>query len=357
MWTRARRFDTAVWFGELTLAGDVTTAPHTHVAMFSGSTPCNAAGIPLTKIINGSGRRQLADDFTIDHTFSSKPLSGAYSDYYEQMTTYARILSGPAASIDPSATAMTFRIIEAEDDSPFAYRDTASSRSGIDLANSKLKLDKVAIVGVGGTGSYILDLVAKTPVREIHLFDGDFLFQHNAFRAPGAASRDDLAARQPKVTYLASQYSKLRRGIVPHPFFLADSNVEELKEMQFIFLAIDKGAPKRHIAAKLADWNVPFIDVGMGVDEDCGIVGGILRVTMVTPERPLDGNSQRIPFSDGDGNDDYSRNIQIAELNALNAALAVIKWKKHVGFYRDLEHEHSTTYTIDGNHLLNEDQA
>ena len=34
---------------------------------------------------------------------------------------------------------------------------------------------------------------------------------------------------------------------------------------------------------------------------------------------------------------------------------AVIKWKKLFGFYADLEHEHHSAYTIDGNHLTNED--
>jgi hypothetical protein len=54
---------------------------------------------------------------------------------------------------------------------------------------------------------------------------------------------------------------------------------------------------------------------------------------------------------------DYSHNIQIAELNALNAALAVIKWKKLCGFYQDLEREHCSVYTINGNHIANEDQG
>ena len=65
---------------------------------------------------------------------------------------------------------------------------------------------------------------------------------------------------------------------------------------------------------------------------------------------------QRIPFSAGDRDDLYSRNIQVADLNALNAALAVIKWKKIFGFYADLEYEHFSTYTIDGNIIINEDQ-
>lgn len=54
---------------------------------------------------------------------------------------------------------------------------------------------------------------------------------------------------------------------------------------------------------------------------------------------------------------EYDVNIQIADLNALNAALAVIKWKKLMGFYQDLDLEHHCTYTIGGNLLHNEDAS
>ena len=53
---------------------------------------------------------------------------------------------------------------------------------------------------------------------------------------------------------------------------------------------------------------------------------------------------------------EYERNVQIVELNALNAALAVIRWKKFRGFYLDLEGEMQSTYTLDGNHLINSGQ-
>lgn len=62
----------------------------------------------------------------------------------------------------------------------------------------------------------------------------------------------------------------------------------------------------------------------------------------------------KIPLSDGGANNEYNQNIQIADLNALNAALAVIKWKKMCGFYLDLENEYHCTYTIDGNKIDNE---
>ena len=41
----------------------------------------------------------------------------------------------------------------------------AWSRAEIDLVTKKLELRKIAIVGLGGTGSYVLDLVAKKGIR------------------------------------------------------------------------------------------------------------------------------------------------------------------------------------------------
>lgn len=35
------------------------------------------------------------------------------------------------------------------------------------------------------------------------------------------------------------------------------------------------------------------------------------------------------------------------------AAFAVMKWKKLYGFYHDFDREHSTTFTINGNLLIN----
>ncbi len=110
------------------------------------------------------------------------------------MTCYVEMISAPARSLDPSVKATTLRVIEVEPEEPvFHYLDTNPSRAEINAVSDKLKGHKIGIVGLGGTGSYVLDLVAKTPAEEIHLFDGDEFAQHNAFRAPGAPSLDQLA--------------------------------------------------------------------------------------------------------------------------------------------------------------------
>jgi hypothetical protein len=154
------------------------------------------------------------------------------------------------------------------------------------------------------------------------------------------------------------KYSAIRERIVPHDYYIDAKNIDELRDMSFVFLAMDGGATKKLIVKSLETFNLPFVDVGMGIYEASGSLGGAVRVTTSTPQqRAHVWDRDRIPFADADEDNDYDRNIQIADLNSLNAALAVIKWKKLFDFYCDLEREHSSVYTVDGDHLVNEDQA
>jgi hypothetical protein len=355
--TPSRAVKRGVLVAQLELANDVTVAPQQHVAYFVGDeTPSEPDGRPLRHIIS-QGSQEIAPGLQITHMFSSKPPSG-YRDFHHKMSHYAELVSGPARTVDDTATARSYPLIETSgDDGVFMYHDTASSRAGIDAINDKLKKYAIAIVGLGGTGSFILDLVAKTPVKEIHLFDGDRFVQHNAFRAPGAHRGEDIAKVPQKVTHFARLYGELRRGIVEHNCYLDASNVDELRGMDFVFLTIDNGPARQLVASKLEEFGVPFIDAGLGVYEVDGSLAGLVRTTTSTPsQRQHVHAKQRIPYSGGEAND-YALNIQIADLNALNGALAVIKWKKLAGFYLDQEHEHHSLYQIAGNHLINEDPA
>lgn len=335
----------------LTLAGDVTQRPDTHVAYFDGDHPCQAGGSPIEQVRHGTGNFDFGNGITARQSFSSKP-DGGYIDYYHKMTTYAAIVSGPACVVQPGVTARVFRKPEDEERSVFRYAETASDRAGIGGLADRLTGEKVAIVGLGGTGSYVLDLVAKTGVREIHLFDGDVLLQHNAFRAPGAPTLETLREAPKKVDYFAALYGAMRRGIVVHDHFLDAANVEALNGISFAFVCMDAGSAKRAVIEKLEAISASFIDVGMGLELDGGTLGGILRVTASTPDR-RDHFRRNVSFAADEVGDVYASNIQVADLNALNAVLAVIKWKKLRGFYRDLEREHHMTYTTDGNLLLN----
>src|SRR5580692_3189985 len=230
----------------LKLAGDVTVKPENHVTHFIGEFPRRADDTLIETIGNVSNARtKLGEGVEIDQTFSAKPMpSGFYENYYDKVTQYVTILSGYAQKIEPGVTAKTFRPVAAvgDEETVFKYIDTASTRAEIGAVTAKLAtVQKIAIVGLGGTGSYVLDLVAKTPVREIHLFDGDVFLQHNAFRCPGSPSVEDLRSRPTKVGYFHSIYSRMRRGVVPHDYYIDDSNAEELQGYDFVFLSLDRG--------------------------------------------------------------------------------------------------------------------
>jgi hypothetical protein len=47
---------------------------------------------------------------------------------------------------------------------------------------------------------------------EVRLFDPDDFLSHNVFRAPGAASLDELREVPPKVDYWAAIYSRMRKA-------------------------------------------------------------------------------------------------------------------------------------------------
>jgi hypothetical protein len=337
---------------ELTTSGDRTGSPRDHVVSFNGDVPCDQDGNPLQKIINEQNRHSIVADITADCKFSSKPTpDGVYKDYFDKMTSYANILSSYAQAIEPGITAKTFPVLPTtEEDSVFEYLDSASSRAGISLVSKKLELTKIAIIGLGGTGSYVFDLVAKTPVKEIHLFDGDDLLNHNAFRAPGAASVQELKNQPSKVKYFKDIYSKMRRGIFEHPYYIGESNIDELKEMSFVFLCMDASDSKKLIVDNLEKSNVPFIDTGLDVGLVDDSLNGIIRVTTNTYKK-RDHFRNRVSLGEPNTINEYEQNIQIADLNCLNAAFAVIKWKKLFGFYLDFVQEFHSTYTVDCNSL------
>lgn len=345
---------------ELALSGDRTAPPKTHVASFAGKTPCTKDGNPLSKIINSPKAQQLTDQLRVDLSFSSKPKTGKYKDYYELVTTYVAIISGHAEAIDPQVTACKFQVVEPsdEEESPFQYIDNASSRAGIYQLTEKLQLNEIKIVGLGGTGAYVLDLISKLPVKRISLYDGDDFLQHNAFRAPGAASIDQLRERLTKVAYLKEQYSRMHKGIQIHPIFIDESNVDQLAGADFVFLCMDSLSDKTPLIKALEEDNVPFIDTGMGLEiGDSGLVGLVRTTTSTESMRSHVHDSKRIPSSGSPQEDVYANNIQIADLNALNAAFAVIRMKKYFQFYEDYENEHYSLYTVDGNEIDNEDKA
>jgi len=334
--------------------GESTMRPQTHVMWFIGGIPCTKEGVEVPLLLHQRDPQPLAEGVIADCSFSQKVNGRDYENYYEKVVTYIGLVHGHAQALNPEVVPTTFKPVEIDEGgSVFKYFDTNSSRAAITAQTDKLAIDRVAIVGLGGTGSYILDFLAKTPIAEIHLYDGDIFSTHNSFRAPGAASLDELNAAPHKVDHHASRYEPLRRGMHRHAVYVTEDNVDELLEMDFVFLAMDASGDKRTIVDRLTDSGVSFIDTGIGIA--CGEDGlaGMVRVTTSLPgHRDHIGTNGLISYGLGDA-DEYEKNIQIVEVNALAAIMAVIAFKKKLMFYRDETKELHTLYRIDTNETLN----
>ena len=340
-----------VKYGQLVCPLTATGPPPDHTVYFAGEYPCDDTGVPIEALRHSSNRQELAEGLWIDHYFSARPDGGTYKDYHHKLTHYAQVIGRCARRLDPGAVVRAGRLKRSADpNDPFVFMETASSRAGITRLNERLSGDRVGIVGLGGTGSYILDYISKTRVREIHLFDGDQFQQHNAFRAPGPTTPEELEGRPTKAQLYHERYKKMRSGVIAHDFNVEAHNVDLLYDLDFVFVAVDDNAVRGWLLRELNRLEIPFVDVGMGIEKTDDKLLGIVRTSFCEALR-----SSAAERSEGGLPDigEYERNVQIVELNALNAALAVIRWKKHREFYLDLGHESRSTYTIDGNHLSN----
>ena len=348
-----------VKFGKLICAltrnGSEIGRPVDHTMYFAGEYPCNDKGRPIEALRNNSNHLELATGLWVDHYFSAKPRGGNFEDYYHKLKHYAQVLGQYARRIDTGVIGRSGKLVLSEDpNDPFVFVETASSRAGITRMSEILTGDKIGIIGIGGTGSYILDYVSKTRVSEIHLYDSDRFQQHNAFRAPGATTVDELEKRTPKVLLYKERYSKMRHGVVAHDTDVTPENVAMLGSLDFVFVAIDCNKTRQWLLAELDALGLPFVDVGMGIERVDDQLLGVVRTSFRDIPKSTAATTGEVGFQEVN---EYDRNVQIVELNALNAALAVIRWKKYREFYMDLGHEVRSNYTIDGNHMSNRKHA
>jgi hypothetical protein len=306
-----------------------------HQIFFAGSIPHGLDAKPIPNLGGGPTQLTLSDaskDVVVQRSFSNKPkTTGKFHDFFEKIDSYVGIISGPAIELY-GANPYTFRAVkEVISGSVFKFHDTLTSRAEITDLSTKFKDDVIAIIGLGGTGAYVLDFLVKTPVREIRAFDFDPFHVHNTFRSPGALEPGELGKSKTEV-YL-SRYENFRTGLSIVRKFIDASCSEELNGVTFAFVCVDKGSSRAGIFDLLISKSIPFIDVGMGLKRKDGPLNGMLRTTYYSPEHALPLRDKGLAALVDDPDDLYRTNIQIGELNALNACLAVIRFKQLRGFY------------------------
>lgn len=306
-----------------------------HQIFFAGGVPHNLDGTPIPNLAGGPTQLALSADsrdVVVQRSFSNKPrVAGKFQDFFEKIESYVAIISGPAIELH-KATPYTFRAVEeVAADSVFKFHDTLTSRAEITDLSAKFKDDVIAVIGLGGTGAYVLDFLVKTPVREIRAFDLDPFHVHNAFRSPGRLEPAELGKAKAEV--YRARYENFRTGMSAEPKLIDASCGDDLDGVTFAFVCVDKGPSRAGIFDLLISKGIPFIDVGMGLSRKNGPLNGMLRVTYYSVEHGQQVREKGLAEEAASDNDLYRTNIQISELNALNACLAVIRFKQLRGFY------------------------
>lgn len=316
------------------------TQQEDHQIFFAGSHPHNLDGSPVANLGGGPTSLALSDaaaDVKVERQFSNKPrVDGqlvGFPNFFDKIESYVGLFCGPAkAKYGDAANPLTFRSAEkVADDSVFKIHDTLTSRAEINDLSTLFKDEVVAIIGLGGTGAYLLDFLTKTPVKEIRGFDLDPFHVHNVFRAPGRFDEKELLRSKAEV--YQGRYESFRHGLSLKAKFIDASCGDDFEGVTFAFVCVDKGSSRAGIFDLLMAKKIPFIDVGMGLNRKRGPLAGMMRATYYSPEDAQKVRDKALAELADRPADEYRKNIQVGELNALNAILAVIKYKQIKGFY------------------------
>ena len=293
-----------------------------------------ADGTPIGNYLNGD--KKTWSEISIRKGGKGKPEDDETA--HDLLHRYAKSIVGAVWEAKHSGA------VSIEDPGPFHIPNTFEARAAIAPVQDPIRGQRIAIIGLGGTGSYVLDQIVKTPVAEIHLLDSDYLEWHNLMRAPGAPTAEEIdlvrAGCLRKVDYYHSKYGSLREGIYPHPVSVESTSMFaeflSVHPIDYAFVCIDQlteGETSRQdvVYRALSETGVPFIDAGVSITlQDC-VVTGSVSISAYAAGSELWKNV--IPNARLEGGALGYRNVQLPEVNATAAGLAVMQWRRCTGQY------------------------
>lgn len=132
---------------------------------------------------------------------------------------------------------------------------------------------RVAVVGVGGTGSIVAEQLARAGVKDFILIDHDLIERSNVSRLFGSYAKD---VGSPKVDVVATHLNELGAKKIQS---VADTAIRQpilmlLKDTDIIFSCVDNDRSRSILNRFAYQYLVPLIDVGVRLD---GRTGDIRR--------------------------------------------------------------------------------
>lgn len=140
----------------------------------------------------------------------------------------------------------------------------------------RLEKAHVLIVGVGGVGSYVAELLCRAGVGKMTLVDGDTVQASNINRQLPALQ--STVGRE-KVEVVCERLKQINPNIelFPRPIFIKDDIIPDLfdeAEFTFVVDAIDTLSPKCYLIVEAFKRNIPIVSsMGAGAKTDITKVG------------------------------------------------------------------------------------
>ena len=318
------------WISPIDLSEAVIDPPKNHQAWWRGGRPHDQSKREL-RLGGGADHVSVAQDFISDYSFSFKLQENgemrAYRSFEEKVQTYLDAITAPALAAYPDATPLHgIEIKAAAQGSPLRLPDTMSARYNMNDVSSLLREKKWRSSAWAGP-----DPISSISSRE-RIWSGlrcsmttrCMFTRFFAYRVSSRAQSEGF-----KVEALARQYGQWHTGLDPVPERITPDNIERLSDFDFVFVSVDDGPARCHIVDWLSARGIPYVDCGMGLNRSAVGLSGFVRITGVDREA-FEGNvnTPQLPIENAK-NDEYRKQAQIAELNALNASMAVIRFKQH----------------------------
>lgn len=175
----------------------------------------------------------------------------------------------------------------AEPDTEFALRQDQAFGKG---TTRRLRKLTVAVAGCSGTGSIVVELLARHGVGKLVLIDPDRVEEKNVNRILNT-QRGDAEDERFKVEVLADAVERIGYGqrAVPLPVnLMTPEAVAAIAECDLVFGCMDS-AEGRHVLNRLASYyTLPYFDVGVGLTPDgrgsvSHVAGGVHYVKPGSP--------------------------------------------------------------------------
>ena len=249
-------------------------------------------------------------------TISIKKDEGEYLDAWDALKTYMQAIYGGFRAFYGDGSHMAERPYTF----PILGERSRSEVQWLDLVRG----EKVAIVGLGGVGAWIADLLTKADVAEVHGWDADLIEDKNVIRMPGAVNPNWIG--KPKAEWFKETYRQIHRQVYGHPKYVDERTAAVMcSNATFGFVAVDNDEGRTIACAAMAAAGIPFIDVGISLSRRDGQVSAAIRVTTARPHD--DAWRRAIPKVDKAGQEIYGK-LELPDVAAVAAGLTVQSWRK-----------------------------